>query len=271
MDPEKIDSLPLEFQPYHEQLAATIRPHIQITAKPGKTQLLQSKILGLPYLPRDQTYPKDIDGHPMLLLAQLNFSEIPTIPDYPDQGILQFFISTNDDTFGANLESFESMQAQSRFQVRYFGSIVAEPEQIHDFEFLRPEFADAALRSPAEWECELSFEQKEGIVCLEDYRFEQCLGAHFFERFGANQAEVQETYWQTFSSQGHRIGGYAFFPNTDPRIAAPEEDWLLLLQIDTDSEAGIFWGDVGVGSFFIPRANLLRRDFSKVLYTWDCS
>lgn len=31
------------------------------------------------------------------------------------------------------------------------------------------------------------------------------------------------------------------------------------------------WGDMGVANFFIRREDLLRRDFSRVWYTWDCS
>jgi uncharacterized protein YwqG len=49
-------------------------------------------------------------------------------------------------------------------------------------------------------------------------------------------------------------------------------DYELLLQIDSsEAEADeICWGDVGVGNFFIRREDLRNRDFSKVLYTWDC-
>ena len=32
----------------------------------------------------------------------------------------------------------------------------------------------------------------------------------------------------------------------------------------------ICWGDLGVGNFFINREALKRRDFSRVLYNWDC-
>ncbi len=266
-----IDLLPIEFQPYRRQLELTLQPYVQITAKPGKTQLTQSKFLGLPYLPTEQQYPRDIDGTPMILLAQLNFSEIPCLPDYPDRGILQFFISAHDELYGADLENFASMQAQKRFSVRYFEQIVDESDWTHDFEFLRPQFANEELILPAEWECELSFKAKEGLVSPSDHRFEKTLGRDFFERFGVEQEECQESYWQTCSAQGHKIGGYAFFTQTDPRHHAPaEEDWILLLQIDSDDAAGIMWGDLGVGNFFIPRNNLRQRDFSKVLYNWDC-
>ena len=42
----------------------------------------------------------------------------------------------------------------------------------------------------------------------------------------------------------------------------------LLLQIDSDDY--ILWGDCGIGNFFIPKKSLIEKDFSNVLYNWDC-
>ncbi|SUC47704.1 Domain of uncharacterised function (DUF1963) [Providencia stuartii] len=72
-------------------------------------------------------------------------------------------------------------------------------------------------------------------------------------------------------SNGHRIGGYPFFTQTDPREYRKEiQDYVLLLQIDSDYETGILWGDIGVGNFFIHPEDLKNKDFSKVVYNWDC-
>ena len=59
------------------------------------TDIKSSKFLGMPYLPVGTDYPKDKDGKLLILWAQLNFSEIPHIPDYPEKGILQFFVSAD--------------------------------------------------------------------------------------------------------------------------------------------------------------------------------
>ena len=48
-------------------------------------------------------------------------------------------------------------------------------------------------------------------------------------------------------------------------------DWQLLLQIDTDDEAGMIWGDVGVLYFYIPRQALAQRDFSQVHVIMQCT
>ena len=59
----------------------------RILAEPLKigetTNIKSSKFLGAPYLPIGTDYPKDKDGKPLILWAQLNFSEIPHLDDYP--------------------------------------------------------------------------------------------------------------------------------------------------------------------------------------------
>ena len=82
---------------------------------------------------------------------------------------------------------------------------------------------------------------------------------------------------EKYSAEGHRIGGYPFFTQDDPRAYLPhlQQHTILLLQLDSDSGNGdadkVLWGDYGVGNFFITPEDLQRRDFSRVLFTWDCS
>ena len=72
---------------------------IKIIAKPladeGTLPIKQSKFLGTPFLPIHTEYPKDKKDIPMILLAQINFEEIPALENYPTKGILQIFISAD--------------------------------------------------------------------------------------------------------------------------------------------------------------------------------
>ena len=70
-----------------------------------------------------------------------------------------------------------------------------------------------------------------------------------------------------FDPSGHRLGGFPWFTQLDPREGHLEFDHLLL-QLDMDKY--INWGDCGVGDFIIPSENLRRADFSQIFYTWDC-
>ncbi|MDP3853118.1 DUF1963 domain-containing protein, partial [Phenylobacterium sp.] len=47
-------------------------------------------------------------------------------------------------------------------------------------------------------------------------------------------------------------------------------DWRLLLQLDTDDEAGMMWGDVGSLYFWIRERDARIGDFSKVWMILQC-
>ena len=76
-----------------------------------------------------------------------------------------------------------------------------------------------------------------------------------------NKTELGELYDDLCEDQGHKIGGYPFFTQTDPREWEEkyQQHDILLLQIDTDDSLNIMWGDSGVeflytqGRFVEPR------------------
>lgn len=65
----------------------------------------------------------------MKLLAQINFADMPGLPDFPDTGILQFYISVSDDVYGLN---FDDGCAQTGFCVKYFEHVTAEEAGLMD-------------------------------------------------------------------------------------------------------------------------------------------
>lgn len=67
---------------------------------------------------------------------------------------------------------------------------------------------------------------------------------------------------------GHRLGGYPFFVQSDPRT--PYSNAVLLAQLDNDWDAGVMWGDNGIVQWFIDADDLARRDFSRVWFHTDC-
>jgi uncharacterized protein YwqG len=69
-----------------------------------------------------------------------------------------------------------------------------------------------------------------------------------------------------YDAAGHKLGGYCAFTQDDPR--SPDDPMFSLLQLDSD--AHIFWGDTGLGHWFIREPDLRARDFSRVVYYWDC-
>ncbi len=56
----------------------------------------------------------------------------------------------------------------------------------------------------------------------------------------------------------------------DTHAQGDPTDWRLLLQVDSDNNAAMMWGDVGVLYFYIPRQALIARDFSEVHLVMQC-
>lgn len=53
-------------------------------------------------------------------------------------------------------------------------------------------------------------------------------------------------------------------------LRASASDWKLLLQIDSDDDLQIMWGDVGCLYFWVRQQDSIRKDFSKVCVIMQC-
>ena len=108
--------LPDSLKPFGDQLKRSRRPFIKLIPKedPPMTPW-RSAIGGLPYWPKGLPLQTDENGNYLLLLAQINFEDIPALAPFPEQGLLQLFIS-DDDLFG---KSFEDPMNQSNFRIVY--------------------------------------------------------------------------------------------------------------------------------------------------------
>jgi len=121
----------------------------------------------------------------------------------------------------------------------------------------------------------LAFKLQRAPLPVVDYQFEpRILNLNLKSKYEVykDYQEVYEEYEKLFPSVGHKIGGYPYFTQNDPRNLETykREKYILLFQMDTDDGAGIMWGDCGVANFFISEQDLENKDFSRVLYNWDC-
>ena len=259
----------------------TAAPCWKLTLHPeGPCGLLDSKVGGLPYWDPGLPYPVDSQGNQMTLLAQLNFAQLGTEDPLPRAGVLQFFIG-QDDAFGID---YDEPDRQKNFRVVYH----PEPdpaltlEQIQALEL--PTHVEADLCTPVIREAAFTAEKTVGYMGPENSRFDALFreavqavtgedigDKHEYQYFdGADR----DYLYDQLSAAGHRLLGYPFFTQYDPREPDSPYD-TLLFQLDSDMADDrkdlVLWGDCGVGNFFINGEDLLRRDFSRVLYNWDCS
>lgn len=274
-------------------------PKPRLALKPVRAEnisVFDSKLGGVPYLPKEMGYPKALEGNfagsPLRLLAQLNFERLPRVEGFPDKGILQFFAgSDGDDVIGVEFDDYFS---QNGFRVIYHENIVEDTSRLIS-EADMPKFDEEDYCFPFSGEFLLTAgEVRDTPVSSADFRFEPAVVEAFNELFGGNitgmyvinggqglaqvDGPLHDAVHQVRSQLGTCIGGFPFFMQDDPRGFSEEyaKCDILLFQLDSEitengaPEDEIMWGDSGVGNFFISSEDLARRDFSRVLYTWDC-
>ena len=229
----------------------------------------RSRIGGAPV---DRESPLDSEGNPMKLLAAIWCSEVHGISDFPERGVLRFYIADND-LYGAD---FDNPSVQKDFRVLYDENEEAFESSLREDFSVSPDFpifgAFPVRLTPAM-----------SAIRSSDYRFDDALRAAVIKA-GVADGKLEENEIDYICDQtvyaGHRIGGYPCFEQEDPRGYRPELQKYdtLLLQIVShtvpDEKGGekelIMFGDEGGCQFFIPREKLIARDFSDVMYWWDC-
>lgn len=254
----------------------TMLPVVTLKIEPAETTVFNSKFGGTPYLPEGFSYPKNPHGTPLRLLAQLNLSELPKVPDFPEEGILQFYIDGTDDVMGLD---FDDQRSQAGFRVVYHETVIADESKL-----AAPPALEETEDSYFPFSGEFKVTGKAGTMPLptEDYRFHNKYQALYNKVKHTNLERVWDLdeandICEEFSFTGHRMGGYPFFTQNDPREYedALNAYTIMLFQMDSDhgingNNWDILWGDCGVANFFITPEQLKNRDFSKVLYNWDC-
>lgn len=255
---KKAIAIPTELQ--HFQIAlnqsaeqvALLKPFVQ------PTLLHESKFAGFPYLPKTIEYPKDEQHDDMFFLAQLNFSEIQLASPFPKDGIVQFYISQ---------QSYNKMKSSSEngsFKVQYLAVCDDYDDLIQDFSYLNElDFSQFPIKQEMKLQIETQFEP----VSAMDYRLENYFNPDIMNSsITLDERSFQDVYLEHYLAAEHKIGGYPYFINDDFRTNAPflQQYDTLLLQIVSNDEQNIMWGDSGIMSFFINSKKLKQLDFSDV-------
>lgn len=258
--------LPRFLHSHLDEIKATGKETVRILATPASDiSLRQSKFAHYPCLPKGFAYPRDKTGAPLFPLAQINFSEVPALSGFPSSGYLQFYIGL-DETYGLTFND----AIPDSYKILFFEEIdVADAE--NDLAFL-----DDILTheySPVSCPHRLTFQHTREYIGLGSYEEETSTALRLdklLAKYPTLEDKLDDIMHETFSSTGHKLGGYPYFTQEDPRNYNKSlRGHQLLFQMDSDEH--IMWGDAGVANFFIHPDKLAVKDFSDVFYTWDCS
>lgn len=242
--------------------------------------LTDSKFGGLPYISTDADTPKDSNGNQLALLAQINCSDLPENTLYPKDGLLQFWISRNDD-FG--------LDNKKDYCVKYIENIednITKESILNKYKLLDEENSEEySPFSKKNTSFALKFEKGISTITSTDFLFEDIALKTIHELFPDENIEdlyndlerdVFNTLFKAFNGVDHAIGAYPTFTQWDPRNPEEKDAYgITLLQVESywnnDSNNNeIMWGDSGVANFFINKEKLEHLNFEDVLFNWDC-
>jgi predicted DNA-binding protein (MmcQ/YjbR family) len=225
----------------------------------------QSRLGGLPDLPEPWSWPAFADK-PMAFLAQINLAEIPAdvrLEPLPATGILYVFsmLARQHEDGDDDNDRNEGSDDPGLSQILYFDEDVAvltrrlRPRGLRTFDTVAITYESKVslpstnryTRDPhTDW-LQWPMEERERMADLEGD-----LG-YLYSRHVGNRAD-------------HLLLGYA--GSIQNAVARPGER--LLLQIDSDDNAGMMWGDGGTIYFVITPEALEERRFSAVRSDKQC-
>lgn len=271
-----LDQLPEHFLPFKEKIFSTLMTCIEFEKQRDEDVELWQSNLGIsPYLPLGEEYPRSrTTQEPLQFLAQINFAEIPQLADFPNRGIVQFYLNMKEMDLGCD-ENLDDIQANHR--VLYFPEVIEDSKVLRQAKDLKSiseisEDDEQLWVAPSRLE---DFKLVEQYMTFFDYRFapllfnrEQVPETYEYDDIVQAYDRYQQPYTEQFQVEGgHRLGGYAnYLHSTDNRTEIGIEDHILLMQLDTDD--GLEWCDGGIAHWYIHPHDLKKRDFSKVVFLW---
>ena len=242
--------------------------------------LTDSKFGGLPYISTDSDTPKDSNGNQLALLAQINCSDLPENTLYPKDGLLQFWISRNDD-FG--------LDNKKDYCVKYIKDIednITKESILNKYKLLDEENSEEySPFNKKNTSFALKFEKGISTITSTDFLFEDIALKTIHELFPDEnikdlyddlERDVFDTLFKAFNGVDHAIGAYPTFTQWDPRNPEEKDAYgVTLLQVEshwttTPNTNESMWGDSGVANFFINKEKLEHLNFEDVLFNWDC-
>lgn len=235
-----------------------------------------SGIGGQPHLTTEIDWPT-CDARPLSFIAELDLAMIRAAggPEWlPDNGFLFFFYDHRDMPWGydpAHRGGWTVIHAHRAPIARPFPAGLDKDDQFDRVELE----ASRGTSYPTPDRLEESSSAADCDIDAAYDFLEQIRGASPDHRVGGYPSPAQGDDMELeaqLASNGVYLGnGNGYKSKAAMQLKAGAADWRLLLQVDSDDDAGMMWGDVGLLYFWIREDDALARDFSKVWLILQCS
>jgi uncharacterized protein YwqG len=261
-----------------DQIIALDRPSIRLRSEPldGFVPLGTSRLGGDPDLPASASWP-EWKGKPLCFVAQIALGELPRVPDQdlPADGLLAFFYDAEQQVWGfdpADRGGWRVLWSEPHIRLERRPASDGVPANARYRPCQLTPTVELTHASPEEADIErLGMPRDEWFRYAELFDEEDVTPIHRLLGHpqpvqGGMQLECQ------LVTNGLYCGDASAYQ--DPRASTLRPgavDWRLLLQIDSDDEAGMMWGDDGRLYYWITAGALARRDWESTWLVLECS
>ena len=257
-----------------------LRPSIRLRIGEQSTKPV-TRLGGAPNMPADIAWPTRRSGDPHSFLAQIDLAQLLAIEGLPlpSSGSLFFFCDS------AYLpDGSDPLDVDDGIKVVYCESSLAEnplrtPPRELDAELL---FKGLSLKpmpdltAPAQdvWEIESlrlsdaesdSYNQVFSHLSAGDGSVHRIGGYPNLVQYGKLELTAESVSRKIDYGNSNAVGQAG-----SRGLEAGAADWRLLLQIDSEEDAGMMWGDVGKLYFMIRESDLKALRFDRVWMGWQC-
>lgn len=219
---------------------------------------------GIPFAPQNFVWPMH-NNKPIPFLLQIDFAEINAdgkLADFPTTGLMYVFVDNDKVNFedkDINDTDYTYKEGET-FKILYFENAdggLDSAELSDNLQTIYNEFY-------------VSAELVKTYPDLDDCNEDDCEELSSLFRLGK-----MNNYYDYFYQHRHLIGGWASYVQGGGFIADrrenANEEWTLLMQIESDEKYEFMWGDDGTLFFYISLKDLKRRNFNNVTLDMQCT
>jgi uncharacterized protein YwqG len=270
------DHLPAEMA---ERWIGLLRPGIRLDTGDDAPGVVVGYLGGTPRMPADMPWPEWPGHGPLSFIAAVDCAALPafaTEVGWPDSGTLLFFYFEGRYDDAEALVIFTDPQSQAGARVLYVPAATATspravPEGLTPYVEV-PLRGSVAVTAPSYDHISVydAFpeidDSDEHPVADDDFVDALDLGYQVGHQLGGYALPVQGPV--EFEVAQVALGGADW---DSPELGVEARRWRLLAQIDSDSRAGMTWGDVGMLYWLITDEDLEACRFDRALFTWQCT
>ncbi len=222
-----------------------------------------SRIGGLPQLPASCPWPADEDGRPLAFLCQIDMAELPGVGcdiGFPESGALFFFYCQGQSAWGFDPKDFP------KWRVIYLPEV---PRAVD------PRAPSAGLAVDSIY---LPMPLGFSTIITRSYDLDEKDDDDDFEGLRHLMGGYPDVIQNPDMEQECELASHGIYLGDAKAYHTPEalallkrpNEWGLLLQLDSEEDVGMMWGDSGRLYFWIRKSDLANKDFSRVWMVLQC-